>query len=62
MIYIVLPAFNEESNIKIILNNLLEFWKNKLNKYQVLIVIVNDGSTDNTEKCIDDFIIFLKFL
>ena len=60
MIYIVLPAFNEESNIKIILNNLLEFWKNKLNKYQVLIVIVNDGSTDNTEKCIDDFDIFLK--
>tara|TARA_B100000029_G_scaffold328287_1_gene320608 strand:- start:422 stop:1183 length:762 start_codon:yes stop_codon:yes gene_type:complete len=60
MIYIVLPAFNEEPNIKIILNNLFEFWKNKLNKQKILVVIVNDGSTDKTSQCIDDFITFLK--
>ena len=59
MIYIVLPAYNEAPNIKIILNKLYELWKEKLKKYQILTVIVNDGSTDSTERLIDDHIVLL---
>ena len=43
MIYILLPAYNEEPNIKIILDNLYELWESKLKEQKILVVIVNDG-------------------
>tara|TARA_Y100000590_G_scaffold467825_1_gene648137 strand:- start:1869 stop:2639 length:771 start_codon:yes stop_codon:yes gene_type:complete len=56
MLYIVLPAYNEEASISTILNNILNLSKKNLSDHKILIVIVNDGSEDNTEKTIDNFI------
>ena len=44
--YIVIPAFNEETVIESVVTKLLKFFKN--------VVVVNDGSTDNTKKIIKD--------
>ncbi|MGN0164650.1 MAG: glycosyltransferase family 2 protein [Lachnospiraceae bacterium] len=45
-LYIVIPAYNEESNIK----NVVEEWYPVVKKYgnQSRMVLVNDGSKDNT--------------
>ncbi len=49
---IIVPAFNEESNIEITLNSLinLDYPKDKLK-----IIVVDDGSTDNTYKIAKNF-------
>ena len=61
MLYIVLPAYNEEENISVILNNIYHLSKKKNLSLKIVVVIVNDGSTDNTEKKINKFIFsFLK--
>jgi dolichol-phosphate mannosyltransferase len=48
MIYFILPAYNEEKNIKILINNIFNFYKQK--KIPFHIVVINDGSTDQTLK------------
>ena len=48
MIYFILPAYNEEKNIKILLNDISNFYKKK--KISFHIVIINDGSSDETYK------------
>lgn len=48
MIYFILPAYNEEKNIKILLNDIFNFYKAK--KIPFNIVVINDGSTDQTFK------------
>jgi len=48
---VIIPARNEENNIGKLLENLIKV-NNKLNK----IIIVNDRSTDNTEKIVKEFI------
>lgn len=53
---IILPAFNEEGNIKATLEDALKFVKKKHLSYE--IIVVDDGSTDKTaskvEEAIDD--------
>ena len=56
MLYIVLPAYNEEKNIGIILNNIYHLSKKGNVNLRIVVVIVNDGSTDNTEKNINKFV------
>lgn len=45
-IYYILPCYNEELNIKKLLNDILNFYRKK--KYYVNIVIIDDGSKDNS--------------
>ena len=49
MLSIVIPAFNEEENLIMRLPSILDFCAS--NNYKVLVV--NDGSTDNTKKCLE---------
>jgi len=53
LISVIVPAYNEESTIIPVLNSILEldYPKNKLE-----IIVVNDGSTDNTKQKVDSFI------
>jgi len=48
-ISIVLPAYNEEKNIKLIYGKIKKSFEN-LKKLDYEIIFVNDGSTDNTRK------------
>lgn len=52
-ISIVIPCFNEEANINSVLTELLNDIKSL--KYQVEVIVVNDGSTDDTFKIIKNF-------
>ena len=46
-ILIIIPAYNEEANILNTYKNICEYNKHIKNKYDV--IVINDGSTDNTE-------------
>lgn len=50
---VIIPAYNEEKKILVSIKSLLRlnYPKNKLE-----IIVVNDGSTDNTRKVVEDFI------
>ena len=50
MIYFILPAYNEDKNIKLLLNDISNFYKKK--KISFYIIVVNDGSSDETYKSI----------
>ena len=47
---LVIPCFNEEGNIENLVKKCEKFLSNKNNE----LVLVNNGSSDNTEKKIDD--------
>ena len=49
MIFILLPAFNESKNLKIIFKKINKYFKKKS---QVKVILVDDCSTDNTKKLI----------
>lgn len=53
LVSIVIPAYNEERNIAATLKSLTElnYPKNRLE-----IIVVNDGSTDNTKSIVEEFI------
>lgn len=52
--YIILPAYNEENNIKKLLRKITYYQEDAgVDNYQ--IVVVNDGSTDNTLKILLDY-------
>ncbi|MEG1300975.1 MAG: glycosyltransferase family 2 protein [Erysipelotrichaceae bacterium] len=47
-ILIIIPAFNEEENILQTYNEILNY--NKIHKSDYNVIVINDGSTDATEK------------
>ena len=51
-IFYILPSFNESENIKPLFKSFEKFYKRK--KTSILIILVNDGSTDNTLKVISN--------
>ncbi len=50
-IEIVIPAYNEEENIKIVVEKSLSWLKKQTKNY--LVTVVDDGSSDNTGKILD---------
>ena len=53
-IFYILPSYNEALNLNTLLTNFKKFFKSK--SINVLIVIINDGSTDNSTGIIKTFI------
>ncbi len=49
---IIIPVFNEESTIKEVINKVLDI---KSEDFDKEIIIVNDGSTDNTQDILNSF-------
>ena len=45
-VYYILPSYNEALNIPTLLNSINTFYKKK--KISIIVVIINDGSSDNT--------------
>ncbi len=52
MLRFIIPAYNEEKNIKALVENTKKFAESK--KYDYQIIVVNDGSTDNTVRTLKD--------
>lgn len=52
MIYFLIPAFNEEENIPLLLNSIIQELKNT---DQLYFMIINDGSTDDTKKIVESY-------
>lgn len=52
-IYILIPAYNEEKGIKKTINDLSLILEGLNEKFK--IVVINDGSTDNTEKVLEEY-------
>lgn len=59
MISLIIPCFNEEKNIEKLLYK-LDLLINKLASENIEIVIVNNGSTDNSETLIKQHDLYLK--
>ncbi len=51
-VLIVIPAYNEEKNILQVCDSIKDF--NKKNKVKYDVIVINDGSFDNTEKVLTD--------
>jgi glycosyltransferase involved in cell wall biosynthesis len=54
-ISIILPCYNEEAILKQNLNSIINYLESKNEKYRWEIVLVDDGSKDQTGKIVDDF-------
>jgi len=50
---VIVPAYNEESSIIPVLNSILEL---NYPKDKIEIIVINDGSTDNTKQNVESFI------
>ena len=51
-ILIIIPAYNEEKNILNVYNSIVNY--NKKNKSKLDVIVINDGSTDNTRIVLED--------
>jgi glycosyltransferase involved in cell wall biosynthesis len=60
-ISIILPIYNEEKRLKKSLNNFL-FIKEKFDKIKTEFILINDGSSDDTDNIIKNFIKKKKIL
>ena len=49
-ISIIIPLYNEEKSISTAISNLKSVMKKIKNEYDIQIITVNDGSTDNTKR------------
>lgn len=54
-ISIVLPCYNEEAILQKNLDTIVEYLESKNKKYQWEIVVINDGSKDQTGRIADDY-------
>ena len=59
MISLIIPCFNEEKNIEKLFNK-LDLLINEYPSEDIEIVIVNNGSTDNSETLIKQHNLYLK--
>jgi len=55
MIYVVLPAYNEEQNVRELLNELCLTMVEVLPHMTFELVVIDDGSQDNTVGAVEDF-------
>jgi len=53
MIAIVLPAFNEESSLPILISHIRDLAKKRLPE-GITILVIDDGSSDGTYKCVEE--------
>ena len=52
-VLMIIPAYNEELNIKRTVDSIIKY--NKKSKYDIDYVVINDGSTDETYKiCLEN--------
>lgn len=49
---LIIPAYNEEKNILNVFNSIKSY--NKINKVKYDVIVINDGSKDNTKKVCED--------
>ena len=54
-ISLVLPCYNEEAILESNLTTIISYLENKSEKYKWEIIIINDGSKDNTRAIAEDF-------
>ena len=57
-ISIIIPTYNEESTILALLKKLDQL----RNKANFEIIVINDGSSDNTKKIIDDYYFYISIV
>ena len=55
-ISVVAPCYNEEAILQVNLNKIINYLESKTEKYIWEIVLVNDGSKDNTGNIADEFV------
>lgn len=53
MLFIVIPAYNEEQNLSLLIPKIIQILYD--NKIPYKIIVVNDGSRDGTKKVAESF-------